>query len=72
MNCDIQQPEVCADTPNTADVLAKCNVDPCTTECSLRQDFYVFCKNLGEKFEKLNRECGIHMDNAESKILWIS
>ena len=58
MNCDIQQPEVCADTPKTADVLPKHNVDPCTGKCSLRQTLYVLCKNLGEEYEKLNRECG--------------
>ena len=57
-NCDIQQPEVCADTPNIADIVAKRNVDPCTEECSLRQFLYVFCKNLGEEYEQINRECG--------------
>ena len=65
MNCDIEQPEVCADAPNTADILAKKrNIDLCTEKCSLRQDYYVYCKNLGEEYEKLNRECG--MDNGES------
>ena len=65
MNCDIQQPEICADAPNTADVLAKKrNVGRCTLKCSLRQLLYVFCKNLGEEYEKLNRECGV--DNGES------
>ena len=65
MNCNIQQPEVCADTPNIADALAKKrNVGLCTHKCSLRQTYYVFCKNLGEEYEKLNRDCG--MDNAES------
>ena len=59
MNCDIEQPEVCADTPNTADIVAKRNVDPCTDKCSLRQAYYTFCKYLylGEEYEKLNREC---------------
>ena len=59
-NCDIQQPEVCADTPNTAGVLAKKrNVDLCTDKCSSRQLYYVFCKNLDEEYEKLDRECGM-------------
>ena len=57
-NCNIQQPEVCADTPNTADIVAKCNIDPCTEECSLRQVYYVFCKYLGEGHEQINEECG--------------
>ena len=65
MKCNIQQPEVCADTPNTADILAKKrNVGLCTEKCGLRQIYYVFCKNLGKEYEKLNRECG--MDNAGS------
>ena len=60
MNCNIQQPEVCADAPNTADVLAQNqNVDPCTEKCSLRQRIYVYCKNLFEENEKLDRECGV-------------
>ena len=60
MNCNIQQPEVCADTPNTAGVLAKKrNVDLCTDKCSLRQLYYVFCKNLDEEYEELDRECGM-------------
>ena len=60
MNCDIEQPEVCADTPKTADVLVKNrNVGPCTNKCSLRQIYYVFCKNLGEEYEKVDRECGM-------------
>ena len=60
MNCDIQQPEVCADTPNIADVLAKkSNVGPCTDKCTERQLYYVFCKNLDEEYEKLDRECGM-------------
>ena len=59
-NCNIQQPEVCADTPNIADVLAKKrNVDPCTLKCSLRQTYYTYCKYLSEEYEKLNRECGM-------------
>ena len=59
MNCDIEQPEVCADAPNTADVLAKKrNVGPCTDKCTQRQSYYVFCKTLDEEYEKLNRECG--------------
>ena len=58
MNCDIEQPEVCADTPNTADALAKHNVDPCTWECSRRWYYYVFCKYVGEEYEQINRECG--------------
>ena len=59
INCNIQQPEVCANTPNIADTLAKKrNVDPCTEKCSQRQLYYVVCKNLGEEYEKLNRECG--------------
>ena len=65
MNCDIEQPKVCADTPTTADILAKKrNVGLCTEKCSLRQIYYVFCKNLGEEYEKLNGECGV--DNVES------
>ena len=65
MNCDIEQPEVCTDTPNTADVLAKNRIiSPCTNKCSLRQLLYVFCKNLGEKQEKIKRECG--MENTLS------
>ena len=60
MNCDIEQPEVCADTPNTADVLAKNrNVGPCTDKCRQRQIYYVFCKNLDEEYENLDRECGM-------------
>ena len=58
MNCNIQQPEVCADTPKITGILAKRNVGPCTEKCSLRQIFYLFCKNFGEEYEKLNRECG--------------
>ena len=59
MNCNIEQKEVCANTPNIADTLAKKrNVDPCTEKCSQRQLYYVVCKNLGEGYEKLNRECG--------------
>ena len=64
MNCNIQQPEVCADTPNTADILAKRNVGPCTEKCSLRQHYYVLCKYLGEEYKMIHRECG--MDNAQS------
>ena len=60
MNCNIQQPEVCADTPNIADVLAKKrNIDPCTVKCSLRQAYYTYCKYLSKEYEKLNRECGM-------------
>ena len=57
MNCDIEQPEVCHDTPNAVDIVAKRNVDPCSYKCSLRQYHYTFCKYLGEEYEKLNREC---------------
>ena len=57
-HCNIQQPEVCADTPNTADIIAKRNVDPCTEECTQRQFLYQFCKHFGERYEELNRECG--------------
>ena len=60
MNCDIEQPEVCADAPNTAGVLAKKrNVGHCTEKCNRRQFYYVLCKNLGEEYEKVERECGI-------------
>ena len=58
MNCNIQQPEVCADTPNITDIFAKRNVDSCTYECNQRHYFYQFCKHLGERYEELNRECG--------------
>ena len=57
-NCNIQQPEVCADTPKIADIFAKRNVDPCTEECAQRHFAYQFCKHLGKRFEQLNRECG--------------
>ena len=57
-NCNIQQPEVCADTPKIADIFARRNVDPCTKECTQRQAFYQLCKHLGERYEQLNRECG--------------
>ena len=60
MKCNIQQPEICADTPNIAGILAKIrNVDSCTKKCSLKQNFYVFCKYLGEEYEQINRECGL-------------
>ena len=60
MNCNIEQPELCADTPDTADVLAKNrNVGPCTDKCTQRQAYYVFCKTLNEEYEKVNRECGM-------------
>ena len=59
MNCDVEQPEVCADAPNITGSLAKRNVGLCTEKCSLRQLLYVFCKNLGKEYEKLNRECGV-------------
>ena len=59
MNCNLEQPEVCADAPNIADILAKKrNIALCTDKCTVRQLHYVFCKNLGEEYEKLNRECG--------------
>ena len=58
-NCNIQQPEICADIPNIAGILAKRNVDPCTEKCSIRQASYVFCKHLDERQTQLNRECGI-------------
>ena len=59
MNCNVEQPEICPDTPNTADILATRNVDPCTEKCSQRQSFYLFCKHIGENIEQVNRECGI-------------
>ena len=56
--CNIQQPEVCTDAPNIAHILAKKgNLDACNYKCSLRQSHYVFCKNLGEEYGKLHREC---------------
>ena len=58
-DCNIQQPEVCADTLNIAGILAKRNVDPCTEKCSLRQFLYVICKHLDERQAQLNRECGM-------------
>ena len=49
----------CASAPNTANVLAQNRNDPCTEKCSLRQRIYVYCMNLGEENEKLDRECGM-------------
>ena len=57
-HCNIQQPEVCADTPKIADIFAKRNVAPCTEECTIRESLYQLCKHLGERYEQLNRECG--------------
>ena len=58
-NCNIEQPEVCADTPKIADIFVKRgHVDPCTKECSERQLFYQLCKHFGDRYEQLNRECG--------------
>ena len=59
MNCNIQQPEICPDTPNTADILAKRNVDLCTEKCSQRQYFNLFCKFIAENVDQVNRECSI-------------
>ena len=59
MNCDIEQPGLCADIPNTVEALAKRNVDPCSEKFGLRQGFFKLCKYLGEKIEKLDRECGV-------------
>ena len=56
MNCNIEQPEVCADAP---DIVDKRNVAPCTEKCSLRQALYVGCKVNSEEYEQINRECGI-------------
>ena len=56
MNCNIEQPEICADAP---DIVAKRNVAPCSEKCSLRQSFYFGCKLNSEEYEQINRECGI-------------
>ena len=59
MDCNVEQPEVCADIPNAVDALAKRNVDPCTEKFSQRQGYFTLCKYLGEKYEKIDRECGV-------------
>ena len=57
-NCGVAQPAVCSDTPPILEKPA-----PLAYECNVRLYYYFYCKYLGEKYIRINRECG--MDDKE-------
>ena len=61
MNCGVEQPEPCTDTPifeaaGAPDLSA--TLRPCSYEYLLTQEQYTYCKYLGEELNKINIECG--------------
>ena len=64
MNCGVEQPEPCTDTPIFEDQPAAGAPDlsvflqPCSYEYLVTQKQYTYCKYLGEELNKINTECG--------------
>ena len=54
INCGVVQPEPCTDTPQPIDEVPDF---ACSYDCVLRQYNSLYCKSVGEKLEKLDREC---------------
>ena len=54
INCGVVQPEPCTDTPQPIDEVPDF---ACSYDCVLRQFISLYCKSVGEKLEKPDREC---------------
>ena len=54
INCGVVLPEPCTDTPQPIDEVP---YFACSYDCVLRQFISLYCKSVGEKLEKLDREC---------------
>ena len=62
MNCGVEQPEPCTDTPIFEDQPGapglSATLRPCSYEYLVTQEQYTYCKYLGEELSTINTECG--------------